>query len=321
MSEINELKDKINKNKRIKYKNKSGEDIEDISQCQSIELDKLYPRDKSIKLVGYKDDKQEFNLDTLIIAIELKNLSFIDYMKQSKQLGVGFISALDRKSVIDYLMNNTTQLSKKRYTTNNQDKDQVKRIKLKELDLDDRITILRGDKPALFSNLQQSIAMKLQSYNKPSKQLQQPQLKPKNLSPIIIISSSPTSLLTMYNVKQFLTNATFIPSNAAKDSAKDNQQSIDDLITIYRPKSNDQMSKWYIINSVETLNKFGPDAWQRVVCVITTGQLWQFKLYKWSNPRDLFRNVKGVYLHYSNESINSNVKDWNVSTFAVRGVL
>ena len=50
---------------------------------------------------------------------------------------------------------------------------------------------------------------------------------------------------------------------------------------------------------------------------MTTGQTWQFKQYKWSDPRDLFRNVKGVYMGWNNEPLNSNIKDWNVSTFGV----
>ncbi len=28
-----------------------------------------------------------------------------------------------------------------------------------------------------------------------------------------------------------------------------------------------------LVDSVEALNKFGPDAWDRVVCVLTTGQV------------------------------------------------
>lgn len=30
----------------------------------------------------------------------------------------------------------------------------------------------------------------------------------------------------------------------------------------------------------------------RVLCVFTTGQAWQFKPYKWTDPKDLFRNGK-----------------------------
>jgi parafibromin len=34
--------------------------------------------------------------------------------------------------------------------------------------------------------------------------------------------------------------------------------------------------RYYVVDSVEALNKFGVDAWDRVVCVLTTGQVWQF---------------------------------------------
>jgi parafibromin len=30
----------------------------------------------------------------------------------------------------------------------------------------------------------------------------------------------------------------------------------------------------------------------RVVCVLTTGQAWQFKPYKWQDPKALFRHGK-----------------------------
>lgn len=49
-------------------------------------------------------------------------------------------------------------------------------------------------------------------------------------------------------------------------------------------------SKYYVVDGVEALQKFGQDAWDRVICVVTTGQAWQFKPYKWQDPRVLFRN-------------------------------
>jgi parafibromin len=47
---------------------------------------------------------------------------------------------------------------------------------------------------------------------------------------------------------------------------------------------------YYIVDSIEALAKFGTDAWDRVVCVMTTGQAWQFKPYKWPEPRALFHH-------------------------------
>ena len=167
----------------------------------------------------------------------------------------------------------STTLPKKRYVTDVADRDFVKKLKNFEIDLDDRYTVLHGSKIANFTSLQTLIASRLAAYtkSKSSKNINQAQqsqstssnrpLKPKNLSPIIIISSSPTALITMHNVKSFLSDAVFEPSSIARDRARENRESIDDLITIYRNKDGDRKTKWHIINSIETLNKFGPDAW------------------------------------------------------------
>ena len=45
-----------------------------------------------------------------------------------------------------------------------------------------------------------------------------------------------------------------------------------------------------MVDSTDALAKFGPDAWDRVVCVMTTGQAWQFKPYKWNDPKVLFHH-------------------------------
>jgi parafibromin len=42
-----------------------------------------------------------------------------------------------------------------------------------------------------------------------------------------------------------------------------------------------ETSSWYfVVDSVKALSKFGVDAWERVVCVMSTGQVWQFRPYK-----------------------------------------
>ena len=63
------------------------------------------------------------------------------------------------------------------------------------------------------------------------------------------------------------------------------QRSPDDLIAIYRKRTTiDSSGKEtvtrladFVVDSVEALSKFGTDAWERVVCVISTGQVWQFR--------------------------------------------
>lgn len=48
--------------------------------------------------------------------------------------------------------------------------------------------------------------------------------------------------------------------------------------------------RYFVVDGTEALSKFGADAWERVVCVMTTGQVWQFKPYKWNEPRTLFHH-------------------------------
>lgn len=48
--------------------------------------------------------------------------------------------------------------------------------------------------------------------------------------------------------------------------------------------------RYFVVDSTEALAKFGADAWDRVVCVMTTGQAWQFRPYKWSEPKTLFHH-------------------------------
>lgn len=55
-----------------------------------------------------------------------------------------------------------------------------------------------------------------------------------------------------------------------------------------------------------------------MVAVFTTGQLWQFKSYKWSTPQDLFTHTKGFYVGWSEEPVPEQVASWgNVQLIGV----
>ena len=119
------------------------------------------------------------------------------------------------------------------------------------------------------------------------------------ISSIIIISSSPTSLITMHNVKRFLQDATYETSQDARSrAAAEGNLRPEDMIPIYRKRTTidssgretEIQSRYFVVDSTEALSKFGQDAWDRVICVMTTGQAWQFKPYKWSEPLTLFHH-------------------------------
>ncbi|KAJ9097174.1 hypothetical protein QFC21_004843 [Naganishia friedmannii] len=142
---------------------------------------------------------------------------------------------------------------------------------------------------------------------------------------ILLLSSSPTALITMWNVKRFLEDGVFEKSEQAKarQQAEGNRH-LEDVIVIYRtiltPDGTERKIKYYAIESVDVLMKLtggGPEAWDRVLCVFTTGQAWQFKGYRWTDPKDLFQHLRGVYFQFSNDQPHVSIKDWKVTTFKI----
>lgn len=108
---------------------------------------------------------------------------------------------------------------------------------------------------------------------------------PENMHPIIVIPSSPTSLITMYNVKKFLEEATYVPMHSLaylrisrftprfepSDVAKarmireGNLKAEDVIVIIRRRAETEQSVKFIVVDSVEALSKFamggGGDVW------------------------------------------------------------
>ncbi|KAK7048495.1 CDC73-C domain-containing protein [Favolaschia claudopus] len=231
----------------------------------------------------------------------------------------------------------TTQSSpsKRRYVADSRDVEVVKKIKQNEVELRDRNSVLRGIKPNNFSNIRSVYSDKLKKMKESrsgsaaavtASETKSPARKAKHNYPIIMISSSPTALITMHNVKRFLQESIFEPSQEARQRAvAEGNPRPEDMIPIYRKrtsidssgKEHETQARYFVVDSVEALGKFGPDAWDRVVCVMTTGQAWQFRPYKWSEPIQLFHHVKGIYVSWSNDPPNAKIKDWNVTELKI----
>ena len=103
----------------------------------------------------------------------------------------------------------------------------------------------------------------------------------------------------MHNVKRFLQESVFEPSpDARARAAAEGNTRPEDMIPIARRRTAidpagrevETHMRYLVVDSAEALAKFGADAWERVVCVMTTGQAWQFKPYKWSEPLTLFHH-------------------------------
>ncbi|KAL7414886.1 RNA pol II accessory factor, Cdc73 family-domain-containing protein [Mrakia frigida] len=152
--------------------------------------------------------------------------------------------------------------------------------------------------------------------------------KPRNTTPIIVISSSPTSLITIWNAKKFFEEGIFESSKDARERmALEGITKADDVQVVIRKtivagRDEQKTVRYVIIDGVDGLRKLerssgADEIWSRVACVLTTGQSWQFAQYKWSDPKQLFHHVKGVYFHWSNIAPTPAIKDWNVSALQI----
>ena len=100
------------------------------------------------------------------------------------------------------------------------------------------------------------------------------------------------------------------PTEARSRAAAEGNARAEDVVAIYRTRTHidstgaerQSQARYFVVDSVEALSKFGNDAWDRVVAVLTTGQAWQFKPYKWSDPRTLFHHGELILYHFHNSS-------------------
>jgi parafibromin len=117
--------------------------------------------------------------------------------------------------------------------------------------------------------------------------------------PIILLSPSASSLLRMSNVKSFLEEGRYVPPDNSSTAS---------MLHISRVMRDIDASRPMRFILVEGPEMFKPDYWNRVVAVFTTGQAWQFKNYRWSNPTDLFKHVLGIYVGWRGDNPPESVR-------------
>jgi parafibromin len=136
--------------------------------------------------------------------------------------------------------------------------------------------------------------------NNPSLAIQ-PKAPERRPDPIILLSPSASSLLRMSNIKSFLESGRYVPPDASSTAT---------MLHLTRTMRDIDPARPLRFILVEGPEQFKPEYWNRVVAVFTTGQTWQFKNYKWSQPQELFRRVLGVYIGWRGEPPPQGVRDW-----------
>ncbi|CAJ0596264.1 unnamed protein product [Cylicocyclus nassatus] len=105
-------------------------------------------------------------------------------------------------------------------------------------------------------------------------------------TPIIIIPSAMTSLLTIFNAADIIQDMNFVTTEEKR-----------------KEKGMTRKSQIYI--QLDNPSKFTDAEWDRVVAVFITGQLWQFKPFKrWhSNPVEIFAKIPAFHVHYDDLNV------------------
>lgn len=206
-----------------------------------------------------------------------------------------------------------------------EEEERLRDIYAAERKMGDHNTVLRGIKVQDFSGLRKYSQIFLKNVKPLSGAPQtapaltsnpalRPPVKPtqsgRRPEPIILLSSSFSSLLKMQNIKSFLGDGQYLPLESSGEAA--NILHITRQLRTVYPGHNTR----FIL--VDDPSNFRPDYWDRVVAVFTTGQTWQFKSYKWTNPAELFSHALGVYVGWSGEVIPDTVKGWGRQVLSVQ---
>lgn len=124
--------------------------------------------------------------------------------------------------------------------------------------------------------------------------------------PIIVVPNAMTSAITILNVNDLLCKGVFI---SVEDKQKSGASRPNEPYLIHRVITNTGERLTYRI--VDNPTKLRPEEWDRVAAVFVTGQAWQFKDWRWSQPLELFQHALGIHLALDSSVVNPNVLAWN----------
>jgi parafibromin len=175
----------------------------------------------------------------------------------------------------------------------------------------DRATVLHGIKPTDFSHVRKHAAGFLRrgkggapnpaAAPGPALVVASARKQNRRPEPIILLSPSASALLRMSNVKRFLEDGQYVPADHTAEQSRLHLSRNMPSIDAHRPMR-------FVL--VESTDRFKPEDWSRLVAVFTTGQMWQFKAYKWSTPMELFSRALGLYVGWSGEGVPDAIKGW-----------
>ncbi|EPS68631.1 hypothetical protein M569_06137 [Genlisea aurea] len=138
--------------------------------------------------------------------------------------------------------------------------------------------------------------------------------------PIILVPSAFTTLITIYNVKEFLEDGVFIPTEV---KLKQMQGQKPDCVTVQKKfSSRDRVAAAAAYEVRDKPSSLKSDDWDRVVAVFVLGKDWQFKDWPFKDHVEIFNKILGFYMRFGDDSMESSesskaIKQWNVKIISL----
>lgn len=131
--------------------------------------------------------------------------------------------------------------------------------------------------------------------------------------PIILVPSAFQTLITIYNVKEFLEDGVFVPTDAKVKAGAVKP----DCVTVQKKFSRDRVVAAYEVRDKPSALK--PEDWDRVVAVFVLGKEWQFKDWPFKDHVEIFNKIIGFYMRFEDDSVESakTAKQWNVKIISI----
>ena len=131
--------------------------------------------------------------------------------------------------------------------------------------------------------------------------------------PLIVLPSSLSSTLTLFNCRAFLEDGLLVPTEQAREQ-QPQPQLRPAAVRISRPSALDR-SRTAQFECVDDVSGLQAEGWQRVVAVFASGASWQFDSAPnppFSSPAAIFSAIPAFHLSYSDEQPNRNLQQWQL---------
>ncbi|ODV88997.1 hypothetical protein CANCADRAFT_32395 [Tortispora caseinolytica NRRL Y-17796] len=298
-----------------------GTPTEDINIAQYVRLNDKTLSLNSTTRFKHAGDENGVNLRQVIFCWLCKDLNVAEYISKCEENDIEDFPFLERADLIAYLEGSVNESQfieptggeTRRAKGRDEFSPALKRIYAAEKPLINHNTVLHGTKTIDFGYVRkeaQQMFLQKNSQQTNRQTVASPASShgsgSRNRDPIILLSPSASAILNMSNIKDFLSNGRFEPPSASSDSN-----------FLFINRTSPRLGRTVRFAFVDSTERFKPDYWDRVVAVFTTGQAWQFKSYKWSNPNDLFQKVKGFYVSYANDNAPAATKSWNIEKVSI----